>query len=344
MNGSKNTAIVVLTAIAITAGVVAWREYLELRELRARVAAQTNLEHRAAAAEQRANALEKQVASARREAAPRAMGKSDTREEGAPGNPRMIMAKAAAMMDRPEVQRMMALRQRAALDSRYAALFKQLGLSPEKLDQLKNLMVERQQVGSDVFAAAAKQGIDPMQDRAELARLTSEGQAKVDADIKSLLGDGDYSTYQNYQATLPQRALVNQLQQSLSYTSAPLTDTQAEQLVQILAQNQPAHSAEGGGTRTVVTTGTISAGPGPDAGFVGPMMGFGGTTVTDSAVDAARSVLTEPQVTALQQLQAQQAELQNAMKSTGTAVAPGGPAVIQYRTIVPEPPPPKTGG
>lgn len=335
MNGSKNTAIVVLAAIALAAGYVAWREFLEVQELRDRVASLPNLEKRVAAAEQRADALTKQIATARRETGPTLTEKPELRDEGAPPpNRRTMMAKAAAMMDRPEMQRMMALRQRAALDSRYAALFKQLGLSPDRLDQLKNLMVERQQVGSDVFAAAAKQGLDPMNDRAELARLTAEGQAKVDSDIKSLLGDSDYSTYQDYQATLPQRSVVNQLQQSLSYTSTPLSDAQAEQLVQILAQNQPARATDAGAARTFVATGTISAGP--DTGFVGPMLGMGGSPVTDGAVDAARSVLSEPQVTALQQLQAQQAELQSAMKSMG---APGGPAVIQYRTIGPAPKP-----
>lgn len=334
MNGSKNTAIVVLAAIALAAGYVAWREYLEVQELRGRVASLPNLEKRVAAAEQRADALTKQAAAARDETGPTFTDKPELRDEGAPPNRRNMMAKAAAMMDRPEMQRMMALRQRAALDSRYAALFKQLGLSPDRLDQLKNLMVERQQVGSDVFAAAAKQGLDPMNDRAELARLTAEGQAKVDSDIKALLGDSDFSTYQDYQATLPQRAVVNQLQQSLSYTSAPLSDAQAEQLVQILTQNQPARASDAGAARTFVATGTISAGP--DSGFVGPMLGMGGSPVTDGAVDAARSVLSEPQVTALQQLQAQQAELQSAMKSMG---APGGPAVIQYRTIGPAPKP-----
>src|ERR1700760_1944148 len=40
----------------------------------------------------------------------------------------------SALMNSPEAQKLMALQQKANLDSRYAALFKSLNLTPEQLD------------------------------------------------------------------------------------------------------------------------------------------------------------------------------------------------------------------
>jgi hypothetical protein len=154
-----------------------------------------------------------------------------------------------------------------------------------------------------------------------------------------LLGDTDYSAYQNYQSTLPQRGVVNQLQQSLSYTASPLTEAQADQLVQILAQNQPPGSA-GAGQNVTVSRVVAGVGGGPEiASYVGPGGGFGGAPITDAAVAAARPVLNDSQIAALEQLQQQQAQMRAAMQSMGSQPAPDGGGVMQFRSVTPEPAP-----
>ena len=375
MNSAKNLALVVLALAAVGGAVLAWRQQMELQTLRAAALGgddRDELKRRAMAAEQRAASLEGALAAAQdklNEAKAASVAKAEPAKRpdaaGPMGDMRAMMSAAANMMNNPEVQKMMALRQKAALDQNYATLFKHLGLPSDKLDRLKQLMVERQQVSSDVFSAAVQQGLDPMQNRRELAKLTADGQAKVDGEIKSLLGSDGYANYQNYQTTLPQRNLVNQLQQSLSYTPTPLSETQAEQLVQILAQNAPVRPAMADGqpmviTRNAVTSGTSGqpgtysnvthvitgsvgggAGGAGDVGFVGPAMSFGGAQVTDVAVDASRSVLTDPQVAALQQIQQQQAQMRGAMQPMGGGQpGQGGAAVFQFRSATAEGPPP----
>jgi hypothetical protein len=234
-------------------------------------------------------------------------------------------------------------------------MFKQLNLEPEKLEQLKKLMVERQTVSTDVLTAAIQQGLDPVQNRADIRKLTADSQTKIDGEIKSLLGDGDYASYQNYQATLPQRSVVNQLQQSLSYTQNPLSDAQAEQLVQILAANPAARPAgtavravtTGSGpgdasqsvsaTRTMVFTG--GAGPGGGAvDFVAPAVAGGGpmmvnrTPISDAAVAASSSVLTGPQLSALRDMQQQQAQMRSMMQQPGGVAIPVEGGVIRIES------------
>ncbi|HZZ57844.1 MAG TPA: sigma-70 family RNA polymerase sigma factor [Opitutaceae bacterium] len=232
-------------------------------------------------------------------------------------------------LNSPDMQRLMALQQKFALDSRYAGLFKQLHLGADKLDQLKQLMVSRQMVANDVFGSAVQQGLDPMQDRSELAGLVKDGEAKVDDEIRSLLGDEDFAAYQSYEQTLPQRSLVQQLQQSLSYSAEPLTDAQADQLVQILAQNPAPAPAGGGGARVAVSA---SAGSGPGEGLPPPTFMFGGPPISDAAVAAASSLLTPAQLAALQSLQQQQAAMGSILQTLKSVSGQAGVPFVQIRS------------
>ncbi|MBI5766151.1 MAG: hypothetical protein HZA93_00025 [Verrucomicrobia bacterium] len=374
MNSAKNLALIFLGLVALAGVGIAWRQSTELAALRAAAGKvdRDEWQRRVAVAEKRARDLADQLATAQdqlaRSTKPVAKAeapKSADDKAGAHGsseNLRTMMTNAANMMNRPDMQRMMAMSQKAALDSNYAKLFKQLNFAPEKLEQLKKLMVERQTVGSDVFSAAIQQGLDPMQNRAEIRKLTADAQSKVDGEIKTLLGDTDYAAYQNYQASLPQRNVVNQLQQSLSYTPTPLTETQAEQLVQILAANPVARPAAavriyttpGGApadagqnvtaTRTMVFAGSAGAGGGD---FVAPVVSgapalIGGAQISDAAVTASRSVLTDPQYQALQQMQQQQAQMRAMMQQPGGMAMPVGGGVIRIEsntTTAPASPP-----
>lgn len=197
-----------------------------------------------------------------------------------------------AAMDDPEVQRLMAMQQRGALDARYAALFKSLNLSPAQLEQFKNLLVEKRTAVADVMAAARSQGLTGRENRDELRALVQNAQAEVDASIRASIGDAAYAQYQGFEQTQAQRNVVSQLQQRLSYTDAPLTDTQTEQLVQVLATATESSNPRAATVRT-------------PAGRIG-FGGSGGAQITDAALTQAASVLSASQQQALQQLQAEQ--------------------------------------
>ncbi len=236
--------------------------------------------------------------------------------DGPPGGPRGQNRpdganRMANILGSPEVQQLMAVQQKAALDGRYASLFKKLNLSPADLEKFKSLLVEKQSAVMDVMAAARAEGLNGRENRDQIRQLVQDAQTEVDNTIRSTLGEAGFTQYQNYESTLPQRNVVGQLEQRLSYSSTPLTDMQSEQLVQILAQTAPqGNNADNAGRNT----------GGGAAGFVQAFAGRGGALatltganipITNEAITQAQTVLSTQQVSALQSLQQeQQASLQ----------------------------------
>jgi hypothetical protein len=210
--------------------------------------------------------------------------------------------------------------QRTGLDARFAPLFRNLALPAEKLEQFKNLLLERQSVMQDVMAAAREQGLDPRANPEELRKIVARANAESDDSLRALLGAEGFAQYQDYQQTLPQRSVVNQLQQSLSYTDAPLTTAQADELVRILATTAPS-----GPSADLPPPPVDGFARGPGRGGQG---GPGGSTalVTTEAVQLAGRVLSTPQLEALTQLQqSQQAAQQlDQMVRAGRGNAPRG--------------------
>jgi hypothetical protein len=287
--------IAVLGLAAAALAWLSWSEYATIRELRAASLRSVNDGGRDRAAyERRIRELTDRLAALKGRAsdAP-APPESAAQAAAAPAARTRGFAAFAAVMASPQFQKLAAIQQRGMLDTVYAALFKALNLSPQQLDQLKTLMVQRQQAAMDAMQAARDQGINPRTDPDVFRQAIAQAQATVDSQIQATLGDTAYAQYQQYQQTLPQRATVNQLQQSLSYTPTPLSDDQANQLIQILAQTSPQPQGVGAGAFAM-------------AGPMGGPPGAGGARVTDQAVTLAQGVLSGPQVQALQQIQQQQ--------------------------------------
>ena len=200
-----------------------------------------------------------------------------------------------ALLANPEVQRLMAAQQKAGLDGRYSDLFKRLQLSPADLEKFKNLLVEKQAAMMDVLAATRAEGLTGPGNRDQVRQLVQDAQAEVDNTIRATLGDAGFVAYQSYEATVPERTVVSQLEQRLSYSATPLTDAQSAQMVQILAQTAPAGSAN-----RAAGIAQLIPGGGPRAGVAG------GTPITSDAITLAQSVLSAQQLSALQALQQEQ--------------------------------------
>jgi hypothetical protein len=340
---SAKTYLILLLALTTIGGVVVgWRQYTELVELRA---AAMNSNERAEMQKkiwdlQKTNReLQDQLAALRAEhpdgdetaaAEDRSRGGPPEAQRPGPPNGRVPSAQQVAMrelMAKPEVQAMITSEQKALLDYRYGALFRTLNLPPDQLEKLKTLLIDRQNVVQDVVAAARDQGIDPRQDRDAFNKMISDARNSVNDTIKSVIGDAGYNQLTTYDQTIPQRNLVSVLQQRLSY-SEPLTPSQADQLVQVLAAN-PAPSTSDGQRRFIngaEFVGRFAAGPSINA-VVGP----GAVTITPGAVNQAQGVLTPTQLAALQQLQQQQQTAnqleqmrRDALQKAGANSPPGG--------------------
>jgi hypothetical protein len=246
--------------------------------------------------------LETQVTSLQKSEEPAVEAPNDEKAATAPAferrnGPRNMMA----MMDRPEVQRMVALQQKASLDERYSDLFKSLSLTPEQLEKFKDLLVEKRTAIMDVLAAARGEGINPRSDREAYNKLVADAQADIDATIRSTLGEAGFAQYDNFEKTIPQRTVVNQLEQRLSYSSTPLTNQQSDLMIAILA-----------------ATTTSKASPNPVPAAFNAVVGgnaASGSRITDTTINQALGVLAAPQIDALRQLQQEQ-QAQAALNAT----------------------------
>jgi len=261
-----------------------------------------------------------------------------TAVRGAGPDPRREVAQMIAMRElvaKPEVQALISREQRSNVDIRYAALFKALNLPPDQTEKLKALLVERLATAQDVFTAAFDQGVNPRENADDLRKLMTEAQNDINRSIRSAIGDQGFAQLSSYEQTLPQRAVVTELQVRLSGTDAPLTTAQAEQLVQILAANS---------APTPATADRPAPPPGPPRGpDFGAILGGGPgapgaaappVSITPAAVAQAQTVLSPVQVGALQQLQQQQQSQQQLRQMFNEAVS--GP-----RSTVPVGAPPR---
>ena len=290
---AKNYLLVLLAASTITAGLIAWNQHNQLAALQSDL-----LKASASAASVKpkpapiAASFTAPAPAAPAEVEPAAPAEDPNAAQRQRANNNNGRPNLAALMANPAFVQAVTTQQRGALDAHYADLFKKLNLSPDQLAKFQNLLLERQAARFDVMNAARESGLNNRDNRDEIRKLTADAQAEVDANIKSALGETAFNQYKTYDATQSQRTVVSQLDQRLSYSSSPLTDTQNDFLVNALyASSTP-------------STGNDAA---PQAGPGGNWGGRGNTTpITDKVIEQAKSVLTPAQVTALQQLQAEQ--------------------------------------
>ncbi len=281
MRSPKNFLLALFAFSTIATGIFAWRQHLELVSLRAAapIREQVAATRAATAIDSGAAALLPEPIAPETDALPApsdAVEASHLPPNPGANNPRF--ARRDAVMETPEVQRLMMIQRKAGLDSRYAALFKSLNLRPDQLEHFKELLVERMTVRNDVMGAARSQGLNSRTDRDAITALVRDGEAEIDTAIRGLIGDASYSQYQHYERTQPLRATVNHLEQRLSYTSTPLSPEQSAAVLSILDRN---------------------------GGATAPRMSPGGI-LTDVALEQARGVLAAPQLEALRQLQQEQ--------------------------------------
>jgi hypothetical protein len=124
-------------------------------------------------------------------------------------------------------------RQMQRLDRGYADFFKRLNLPPEELDALKTLMAERTllRMEAGLRASAASD-----EERKALREDYSNQMALLSDDINGLLGEEDAKKLAQYTNTLEYRGEVENFERSLSYTNTPLSERQAEGLVNAFAK------------------------------------------------------------------------------------------------------------
>ena len=334
MNSAKTWLIVVLALTTIGGAIVAWRQHGEITALRAAAMPRderANFQKRIWDLEKTNRDLAKKTVS-QTEADTRqpksATGLDSERGSDASAQRREANNAFTAIgkfMGNPEVVAMINLQQKGTIDSRYAALFKKLNLPPEQIEKLKTLLAERTASMQDIFAVAREQGVNLIENPAAMSKLVLAAHTEVDGSLRSLIGDAGFAQLRKFEQTLPQRGVIEDLQQRLSYTAAPLTPTQADQLIDILAGN-PAQRTTGSArpsTATPFVDSPVALAETMGLRFISPQA-ITPATITPAAIAQSQSVLSPPQLTALQQMQQQQQAQQQLRKIVSDTLSPTG--------------------
>jgi hypothetical protein len=205
----------------------------------------------------------------------------------------------ARLLNNPEFFQALQLHRQATLDTKFAPLFRQLALTEAELNAFKRLLAEKENAALDVIAVSETQPEGPLPDPI-LGASINAARARAEGAIRSALGDERYAVYADFEKSLPQRTVVAQLEQRLSYTPNPLSPAQAESLVKVLAARSPAPaSAETAPTSAVVvTTGALAA--------AGIELRTPPAPVSNDALTDAQTLLNQSQLAALRDIQAEQ--------------------------------------
>lgn len=292
MSTTKTIAIVA-TAAALLSISTAYNEYNQILGARAALAAgdreQNDLQNRLASAENTIQSLQARIGVLQEQATARAARSADPAE--AKSTPRVVDGTggkeppAAVIIPAPQsLQSLTADQIQQNIQNAVRAhlpLFKALNLSLEQTDQFTNLLTRKQESAFAAANLALQQGADA----ATASQMVADAQAQVNAEIQAQFGDATYTQYQQYEQTFPQRNFVGDLQQILSQQNLPpLSDDQASQMIQLLAQTQV---PDGGGSLLRQINGGINVRSQP----------------SDQTVNQAAGLLSQGQLQMLQLMQ-----------------------------------------
>lgn len=300
----------VLGAVLIALGGLLWAEWRELNATRRQLANLDELRAKALDAEREVGRARAQIAREETRSAQlkkRAdalkarqdqVAKNEARRAAQRKTGQQLIAEAILKaLDLPKFRDEVALVDRTWNLRMTAPFLRGLGLTPDQvshaIDLIDQVMLATADANQAANAAGGIQGSDRI-------ALIQQSQQDANAALKAYLGDQNFAAYEAYNQQLNERQVASQLQATLSYTSSPLTDSQASQLIQAMYQTIPPDKQ-------------------PPAIGLGAFSAFGGgmPSVSDDQLAAAKTLLSPAQYTALQEIADSQKGLTALMKAGG---------------------------
>ena len=148
-----------------------------------------------------------------------------------------------SLMKDPDFMKMVAEQQAQMLKTQYAPLLKQLSLGPDQRDAFYKLL-------SDNATNALAQGLAMMTGAKDpdAASKAADAEKNMQEQMRLLLGDSGYAQYQDFQTSLPDRMMFEQMK--TSFADDPLNADQQQRLLQLMIaerKNSAPVAAPGGG-------------------------------------------------------------------------------------------------
>lgn len=247
----KNAIIIILAAVSITLGTMCFQQSRRVGEAGATIA---KLKDNVAEVEQQLqeqqtlnNNLESRLRQTRATAVAKAeqaaqLEQTLTNAQTTATNKtesKNPMAAMGEMFKNPETKELIKTQQKAVLgpmiEKNYAAYFASLQLGPEQSATLKDLILKKSMV--DAEAGMSLLGDSDAAKREEVMKNSKDQKAALDDQIKQFLGDDNFTQFQAYEKTQPERMAINMFQDQQAGANA-LTPEQADQLIQLMSQDR----------------------------------------------------------------------------------------------------------
>ena len=135
----------------------------------------------------------------------------------------------AGMMKDPQMKELIRAQQKMALNKTYGALFNYLNLPADKLDALKDLILDHEMATMNA-GMAMMTGSGSESERKQATEDLMKLQSDYDKKIQDLLGAQNYQAFKDYEATAVERMDVQDFEGTLSGETA-LTDQQEQDLI-----------------------------------------------------------------------------------------------------------------
>ena len=187
----------------------------------------------------------------------------------------------------PQFRASMLALARSRLGLLYGPLFKNLNLSVDRLEKLKDLIIEMELIPNDIYEYEARSGENGKVFYHQLDHVLTHDAAD---NIKAFLTKPEYAQFVDYSGDFLQWVRVNEVERVLQSTGAPLTDEQANLLVVLFRGGQP-KDTEIWYTDVSYTTGIF-------------LWHADKSQITASMVEKAKEILSPAQMEGLRQVQA----------------------------------------
>jgi hypothetical protein len=127
----------------------------------------------------------------------------------------------------------------AMLERLYAPLVRQLNLTPEQSEQLYQVLLDNKMSGLAQRADLLCHG-----DPGRMSKNVADCQTETDARLQTLLGDANFAQYQEYQAGVGDRGMLELMKNN--FTESPLTEEQQNRLLKAMNARRKAVGAASG--------------------------------------------------------------------------------------------------
>lgn len=225
----------------------------------------------------------------------------------------------AKMFTDPEMKKGMRAQQAFAIRMMYGDLAKELGLTPEEMNLVFDLLADRQM---EISAKALAGGLDSDKIEADAAGA-KEAADHYEAEIKNILGDERMKKFKDYERTTGERMVMQQYQQSMSGAGMPLDDGQRKTLLGIMTDERlknPPSKFEPGSKDVAGAMKAMRTGEGLDQAMEQQR------ALNQRVLARAKAVLSPDQTNAFEAAQKQMLEMQEMGMKMGKAMMGGGKA------------------